>query len=221
MRLDIYFLYTLQDLRERLANQRRPFEYEYSLLKAAGLLRLLLIDGNPLVQLINRHYQEKLRFDVTKIPIPQTGITYWQAGDLLHPGRARSFFGEPTSIHSLTLDEFLVLPVVAMDTKVLSVRDAIKFFANAEGGVHREEQLKENAHLQCVRDLEGHGTRLDNCQPGLNMIWTIGHIVLDGLAPLDRRVSADKDAIWDAIDKEMNGIAVAINTEMRQPPTKP
>lgn len=110
--------------------------------------------------------------------------------------------------------------MIAIKTQVMTVRDAIKFFSNAEGGVHREETLIDHAHLQCVRDLEHQGARIDGCQPGLNTIPTIARIVLDGLAPLEQNVQADWDSIWEAIEKEQDGLVGVINTGMRQSPPK-
>lgn len=57
---DELFLYTMRDLRRRV---EAPTD-EYDLLMAAGLLRKLLLDDQPLVHQVNRRLRLKFAFEI-------------------------------------------------------------------------------------------------------------------------------------------------------------
>jgi hypothetical protein len=59
------FLEVLDDLRAKCESKSN-----YNYVKAAGLLRQLLLDATPLVDVINKEYKEKIVFEVNK-PLPE------------------------------------------------------------------------------------------------------------------------------------------------------
>ncbi len=111
------FLFTINDLREKVGSDDR-----YQLVKASGLLRLLLLDG--LVHEANRKHKIKLIFYLT----------------------LRCYRKEKTK--PLTLDEFLTAEWKAYRDHIYSVKEIINSSAHFMGGVHiKEPKLKKDMDL--------------------------------------------------------------------------
>ena len=66
-------LYTLDELEGRIALRPRR---SYNLLRAAGLVRQLIADGNSLVPEVNRWYLTKLRFTVPDAAPPEGRVAF-------------------------------------------------------------------------------------------------------------------------------------------------
>lgn len=109
---------------------------EYSLLKASAILRLFLIDGNSLIDIVNKKYRLKIVYQIDTT----FNINYQDGSRLICT---------PTKIGDLAVrysrnlqnfkrDEFLKLQILETKLGSFSVREIIKFLANKEGGVHYE-----------------------------------------------------------------------------------
>ncbi|HCG02027.1 MAG TPA: hypothetical protein DEV93_15970 [Chloroflexi bacterium] len=184
MTIEELFLQTLLDLEQRLLQAD-----EYALLRAAALLRQLLLEEHPIAIEVNRSCRLKLTFTVTDMGpyfemLLQDGATFYSTEDGLDPGTAP--FGQ--SLY-LTRDQFLKRRVMVVNGSILSVHDVIDQLAHIEGGVHvgtartaKEKALKEAATAFRIGDLPG-GTR---------MIAAIARVTLVALR--DLRVAVQKDA---------------------------
>lgn len=130
---DDLFLRVLDDLRVKTTP---PYD-EYELLRAAGLLRLLLIDGNRLVAVVNRDRRLKHRFLVRR-PIGVTATTnQWLAiGPVL--ARDPRYPTQPTEF--VNLDQLLKREAMQVskdgDHWRFTVHDIIGFACHVLGGVH-------------------------------------------------------------------------------------
>lgn len=179
MQQETLFLRTLDDLREKVASAD-----EYEILKAAGLIRLLLIDGTPLVDKVNRSIRLKLEYEYVG---PRTGAgagvlslspDSLVVADGLYPGtqiadgnivktNARKFLGE--------------LALVSGGIEH-TVRYLVKFVANELGGVHHGDPQPDTLHdLKMV---------LDRIPAVVYGVKAIASVVLDGLKPLEDGVRA-------------------------------
>jgi hypothetical protein len=182
MTSDELFLRTLQDLETLLAQPD-----EYALLRAAALLRQLLLDGGKsLVNKVNRNHDKKLAFVVTDNNayvemLLADGAMFYSTEDGLDPNT--SPFGQA---RQLTRDQFLKWPVMIVHRHFVTVHDVIDQLAHIEGGVHagkakteKQQALKEAAGVFGIGGLPA-GTR---------MLAPIGRVTLAGLGELREAVS--------------------------------
>lgn len=168
------FLATLVDIDQRLADGTR-----YSLIRAAGLLRQLLLDSTPLVHVVNRAYHKKIEFEVIdyRTPPPLPPQAHWQNLD------SSRFPGANTI--TVNLKALLGAPCLELEGLIASVRDLIGACANAKGGVHlgRARTSKESALIDWDRAFTLIGE-----QPSLLAIAGLCRVVLRGLDPLVREI---------------------------------
>lgn len=134
------FQNTLQDLRER-GSSMDP----YTILKASGLLRSLLLDEHPLFDQVNRNYRVKIKFDIGDPLIPDDlhpNTVMFSVGQVIDPEINYPGVGRKT----VTRDRFLCAEVMFFRDKRFTVRDVIALEANAMGGVHagspKDKKLK-------------------------------------------------------------------------------
>lgn len=170
---DRFFLETVRDLDEKLCVPNA-----YSLVRAAALLRQMLLD--KLIHDVNDAYRCKILFEVYVPPQPvpiQPTLHISSIDPASHPNR---------QYKSLKLDSFLSLVVVAPS---LNVRHIVKTCANAKGGVHlgaarddfERDVLKMDQHLL-----------LGGQEPSLNLLAEIGNVTLRSLRPLIEAVQAPR-----------------------------
>jgi hypothetical protein len=185
MTIEELFLQTLLDLEQRLLQAD-----EYALLRAAALLRQLLLEEHPIASEVNRSRRLKLTFTVTDIGpyfemLLQDGANFYSTEDGLDPVFTAPF-GQSLD---LTRDQFLKRRVMVVNGNILSVHDVIDQLAHVEGGVHvgtartaKEKALKEAATAFRIGDLPG----------GTLMIAAIARVTLVALR--DLRDAVQKDA---------------------------
>jgi hypothetical protein len=182
--IDELFLLTLQDLEKRVPLGRG----EYDALMTAGLLRKLLLDEQPLIDLANRPPTRRMRIRYEIVDQqPPPGAHGWVPNGNLHPGA-------PTggSMVSLSRDAFLARPVLVAFGETISVRELIKFMANIQGAVHvtRPSSPKDEALWEFAW-----GTRfiLPHAQysGGIHDLVGIGKIVLDAVTALPEVVARE------------------------------
>jgi hypothetical protein len=170
--VDRLFLDTLDDLEART----RPEATEYDLLRAAALLRELLIDESPLAHLANRGTGIPLRFRLrVKEPEPGTGFEIWLGLDPSAELHA--------PIREVGVKELLGTALVHLPTSTLSVGQVVTLAANVRGGVHRGTP-RNPAH----KAFEALNIRLRHGDMPLELllIVEIAKVVLAGLEPLRR-----------------------------------
>ena len=170
MDVDRLFLETLDDLETRI----RQDASEYDLLRAAALLRELLLDASPLVHQVNHATKTALRFRIrVKVPDPGHEFEIWLG---LDPSAKVD-----VPIREVDLKELLRISLVFLPSSRITVRQVITLAANVRGGVHRERP-KDPAHeaFENFRLKLRHG----DMPLELLLVVEISRIVLAGLEPL-------------------------------------
>lgn len=173
------FINTLKDLKNKLASAD-----DYEILGISGLLRKLLIDGNPLAHQVNRQYKQKLEFEIgvdNNFDDFEKGkmssLEFYSVQDGFDPKTSR-----PGKIsRKVNLDAMLRTPLMLVNGRTYTVRDIILFEANIMGGVHagtpKSEQEEVIAKIAKEISLGGY-------RSSLRQLKAIGRVVLMGLSPL-------------------------------------
>lgn len=193
MNPDSNFLDVMKDL-ERCANGWNA----YDLLRIPGQLRLLLVDGAPLVDQVNRKHRLKLRFSVGHT-LQLDHLTEQEAQDTILASVADSFDPEflqqyslePPQSQAVAKDAFLQLKVMAVGEATFTVKDLICHLAYVHGLTHGGEPKtpKDAALLDLRRKVE-----LGEVSVGLREIRAVGRIVYRGLVSL--RDAVENDAAY-------------------------
>jgi len=163
------FLETLNDLRAKMNGS------EYDLIKACGLLRLLLIDGGNLLDIVNRKHKQKISFTINdKTPPDNYLFAFWSDISYINEG------GKQVNIHGLLSSR--VLTFVDMNFTVL---DIIKTGSHFQGGIH--SGIPESANDKVLSALDDKVFKEQYF--GLKSIKAICSVVLSGLKPLEDLIS--------------------------------
>jgi hypothetical protein len=111
---------------------------EYDLLRAAALLRELLLDDSPLVHQVNRTTKIPLRFRLrVRTPDPGNAFEIWLGLD------PNAEVDEP--IREVGVKALLGTSLVFLPTARLTIGQVVTLAANVRGGVHRGK-AKDPAH---------------------------------------------------------------------------
>ena len=187
------FVETIKELRNRLKRiDREP----YNLVRISSILRLLFVDGSKYYSVINLNYRLKLG---SKLLCSHN-----------HSGGLSTMFGERDQISYLKfgvkdkgdffkISDFLNTKVIEIDIPTLlensqskhikseyNVRELIKVFANAHGGVHLENWSKDFHNFISV-----HPTSPVNINANsdfYSIIKNISAILLSMIEPLEEQV---------------------------------
>lgn len=172
---ECFFLSTLADIDRKVVNGDR-----YSLIRAAGLLRQLLLDR--LVHVVNRKYRAPIEFSTIDFttPPPIKPEVHWQT---LDPSR---FPGAPTV--TCSLDQFLAAPCLQWKSTNATVKDLIRACANAKGGIHLGKA--KTGEEQLLLDWDIVFSMAEN-EPSLSALAGICRVVLVGLRSLAENIMAD------------------------------
>jgi hypothetical protein len=183
------FLETLEDLRNRIT----PTSSEYGLLQAAAKVRLLLVDGTRLVDLVNRDHRLKITYRIgtggpLAAAIMSLGPSFMAIGDALDPDSATPQppgFSEPVVVGA---DGLLSAEVIFYENARCTVADVVKYLAHVAGGVHAGSPTtrEELALATLSEEIE-----MGGLTPGSRTMMAIGRVVLAGLEPLRREVVRD------------------------------
>jgi hypothetical protein len=184
---DRLFIETLDDLAERA----RWESSEYALLRSAGLLRELLLDGTPLVPQVARPGRPLPTYRVRRRkPEPSGEPWFWlDAIDPLKPLEDQTA-ELVAATETVDLKGLLAVPMLCLGAEgrrkggpltYLTIRDLIRYHAHVSGGVHHGA-AKEPLHLA----LERFPLRIafGSVPMELMAIASIAPVVLRGLAPL-------------------------------------
>ena len=173
------FINTLDDIREKLNRGDR-----YSIIRASGLLRQLLIDDSPLVHQVNRNYGISISLETIdfKLKPPIKPFFHLQNIDA-------SAFPDARKVTS-NLSQFLEAECLLYNQHEYTVKDIIKACANIMGGVHSgvPKTIKEQSLLQIDNVMSFGGLA-----PSLAALRGIVNVVLVALAPLESAIK-EQDA---------------------------
>lgn len=117
------FLATVQDLRTKIRSNTT-----YSLIRACGLCRHLLLDKHPLLHQVNRPYKLNIQFHIKDYINTPMSHDYKGSG-----GRTILPLGESKKV---TLDDFLQTKIHYYGKNEFTVREFILTAAHYYGGVH-------------------------------------------------------------------------------------
>jgi hypothetical protein len=162
---------------------------EYVATRAAGLLRQLLLDGQPLVHTVNRQHRLKLRFTVTDHPLFQQAIEAHQPVirlvlDGVFPETAPPGYRSRT----LSLDDWLAHPAGSYRGTEFSFGNVIRYLANVAGGVHAGNPTSQaDSGLAAIAEV----LRVQGMSGVARTIRGIVRVTLAGLQPLREAVKAD------------------------------
>jgi hypothetical protein len=187
------FVSTLDDLQSRLQDP----EDEYKMLKAAGLVRQLLLDDRPLMDVVNKAHKIKIKFRVTKHParlgfhIDEQGVahvmpsgTMWFILDGIDPDRFPEY-----PVEELHRHYFLKVAVMNLKGREVTVKDIIKHAAHSEGGVHLGEP--ESAWLAAATGLMSFEIDGRKRSAAAASMKGIASVVLAAMQPLREAVESE------------------------------
>lgn len=172
------FLESLHDLERVIVAPTR-----YELLRAAGILRQLFLDGNPLVHVVNRAHRLSLEFPTTKPsePVVPGYRKHWQNPD--------SSLAAPTSIQIRSFDQFLAYPCLKLEGRTGTIADIIRANANVKGGVHLgTAKTPEDALILEWDQL----FELMGEEASIHALVGIVRAALDGLRPLVAQITGEQ-----------------------------
>lgn len=183
---DILFLRTVDECRQVLTAPD-----DYSILRSTALLRQLLLDGNRLIDVVNRSRRERVRFlvcDGWDTPYAKEVLSdnplVFAVADGLHPER-NLLPGVPQ--REFNRDRFLKFPVVYASGNYYTVGDIITHCANVLGGVHvGSPKTNEEEQLSALQQFQ-----IGKSPLSLRQLLPILHVVVDSLEALYQRISEE------------------------------
>ena len=183
---DYLFAKTLEDLRKTISS---PNDYE--LLRSTALVRQLLIDGNRLLDVVNRQRRLRIRFkiaDTWNTPYTQLVLSrhplFYAVLDGLHP--SSNLTNDP--VVEVTREQFLKHPVAIVGGTEITVYDVVDYGAHVQGGVHVGKN-KNEAH----EAIEGsHALVVNGFSMNIVQLVPILKVTYDALLPLRMRIKEEK-----------------------------
>ena len=140
MHAEPLLVFTLQDLRFRLSKRTH-----YDAIRAAGLLRQLLLDGEPLIVQANR----KLRYEIltsgawASVQSPDGEYRLWTS--VIGPVSVEA--NEEGFTERVSLAQLLKAPLVRWDRHEFTVAEIIRLAAHVQGGVHKGRPEDEREQI--------------------------------------------------------------------------
>gem|GEM_PF-1663230 len=174
MNCEQLFVHTVHDL----ANRVEGDETEYSLLMAAGLLRKLLMDAEPLIHAVNKTYRQRIRFEIKAVgpdlPRPPDEMFYLWALDI-DPHASGSWIPHPVS-----QEKFLKWPVIHIGHRRATVHNVIDEACHVLGAVHAGTDKDLSYSL---RSWDG-SLKLNGHRPNIGLLKGIGSVTVRACTPL-------------------------------------
>jgi hypothetical protein len=168
-----FFIETLRDIDQKVI-ERRP----YSLIRAAGLLRQLLLDEHPLVDTVNQKLRLRIRYTImTSDDTPEQILP----GLEVHWKNINSEWFPRSPTVEVDRDRLLSTVILRLGQSGATVRDIIRVCANAKGGVHMGSGRGDRENIALAFDS---GYAYLGEEPSLAALAGICRVVLRGLAPL-------------------------------------
>ena len=175
MNKDFLFIKTLGDIEKKMKSHD-----EYEILMISGLLRKLLLDGNPLIHQVNKSRKLKISFTVNdrKPPVGNKSLVFWSIEDGFDPDTSVPHLTKPVEVNK---DQLLRRQIMIINGEMITVLDLIKFLSNVQGGVHagKPENIKEATLKEAQRYLG-----IGGLPAGIRSILSISRVIIKGLEPL-------------------------------------
>lgn len=194
-----------EDLFTRRYNELQEYSGSadhYTNLKCSSILRQLLLDQTPLINLANRKTRLKIEFKVDntfhqKLPLSSAILyTSTEVGNLV--------LKFSVNLKILKLDKFLSLQILEIENTKFTVKEVIKFASNKMGGIHLDASNEPNEKV-----LEASLEKLEKLNiPALAIaINSIAKIALISLRPLKNELTQlpDKSLFLALYDLENKG----------------
>lgn len=156
------------------------------MLKISQSLRQILVDGDRLLDVVNRERRLKIRFTVGMsvedrsnqmaglgLPVPNTHFLA-----MFPPNEPRQ---------NIKVDNLLSFKVVKHDDNYFSIRDVIKTCCNRLGGVHFGDPDKDDEREAKIREL-GVILKEFSVHGAFSLLFIIGLIVVEGLHDLRQKI---------------------------------
>jgi len=175
------FLNTISDIKDKLSKRD-----SYSIIRGSGLLRHLLIDGEPLVHVVNRKFKLKIEFETLDFTfkIPIRPLIHWKTLDASAFPNARKI--------RVDLKGFLGADCLTFKDHDFTVKDILKACAHIKGGVHsgvaKTDKDKDILNLDEVLKVGG----LDATLAALVGILRVTFVALE---PLVEGITKEQTAI--------------------------
>jgi hypothetical protein len=170
---ELHFVETIFDIDKKLLDRSR-----YSLIRASGLLRHVLVDGGAsLVDQANRRKQLKFVFKILDSTTMMHSVVKGLWLDVSPHRNSQS-----PGVLAVNRDRFLSTKVLLHDGVWATVRDVIKACANAKGGVHTGPA--KTPEEQAVLALDDETIGGVDAELSIAMLAGLCRVVLLGLAPL-------------------------------------
>jgi hypothetical protein len=180
-----FFLATVKDLDLKLANAS-----PYELIRAAALLRQLLLDG--FLNRVTRKYRTRVRFRVfdpasvaqlrSSLDQLTVGASWWNPDPSLLPNNSQN-------VVDMKLDEFLATEILTWKSQRATVKDVIRACANAKGGVHFGDA--DNPREQLILDFDDANAG-DTKEMSVSALAGICRAALKALAPVVEAILAQR-----------------------------
>ena len=171
------FLNSLEEL-ERLTRIPQSHVTEYETLRISALLRLLILDAEPLFEQVNRSHRLKIRFR-SSYPASLTDE------DLPEPPFENADTPFPVGTKTLTKKDFIARFAAFIAPYEYTVKDLILYGANLAGGVHAG---RPSSDTESVIYDTAEKIRIFDKDPSLLELRGIGQVVVRSLAPLYQAV---------------------------------
>ncbi len=164
------FIRSLGDLADKVSRRDK-----YEMLQATLPLRRLLLDRQPLVHIVNRPYNKKLRFKVlSSFHYPSIQWAFlWQAIDPSLVPQAETV--------EVNLEGLLSTTCLRVRDEAYSVHDVITTIAYAKHGLHTRGTNTQKQRELVKLDKEH---KLFNEEPSIAAMAEVVAVLLDGLEPL-------------------------------------
>ncbi|MDQ1738562.1 MAG: hypothetical protein QOE53_214 [Pseudonocardiales bacterium] len=211
---DKLFVKSVNDLDQ----QTRLNADSYDLLSVPPLLRRLLTDGTPLMDVVNRQRRFPIRFQVYpyRLVVPIGNNSGWLTREYLDPEAGLAEYmtqmpGDRTAHHHvarfskhLRRDAFLKFPVVISADEKASVLDMINHYSYTTGALHGDNPDPKSLISQLPTYNQKADERLD---PVEQTIVGIGRVVVRALRPLVLAIEGNyhqrmKGDTWLEVDEE-------------------
>lgn len=179
MRPTELFLFTMADLRKRIEHPQD----EYDLLMAAGLLRKLLLDEQPLVHQVNRELRVKLTFcvatnDAYEAVVFEDNPLIYVVNDGIYPPSAL-----PSAVvKEMKLDVFLARRAAFVQGHDVTVKDLIFQLAHVEGAIHAGTPKGDKEKVLAGAS---DSIRIGGAGMVASTMRGIGRVVLEALSPIE------------------------------------
>jgi hypothetical protein len=182
MNYEQWFVLTLRDVEEHV--ERRT---TYHTLRAAGLLRHLLLDNPKLIDLANRRIRQKIRFRVLDtgawVSSQSEGGEFELWSNTIAPVSQEAY--EDGLSRDVTLDKFLKIHMFRWKEYSFDVKDVIRLAAHVQGGVHHGKPRDKRESIQY--DLAYEKSVINEPLYILCLIQ-IASVVLESLKPLRQEI---------------------------------